>query len=87
MEINLLKQRSLLVSQNVGNADKAKFDLTTVSSSAKSIEIVFKTVRDGYACLYPFQHSMNLKSIYADFEINPNERYTAPNNHEVNFSL
>lgn len=86
-EINLLAQKSLLVSQNVGNADKAKFDLTTVSSSAKSIEIVFKTVRDGYACLYPFQHSMNLKSIYADFEINPNERYTAPNNHEVNFSL
>ncbi|WP_165494009.1 phage tail protein [Acinetobacter sp. ANC 3781] len=86
-EINLLAQKSLLVSQNVGNADNAKFDLTTVSSLAKSIEIVFKTVRDGYACLYPFQHIMNLKSIYIDFKINPDEQYVAPNNHEVNFSL
>lgn len=85
--IDQLEQKTLFSSQNVGIAANATFDLSTVSTSAKSIGVLLKTVRDGYECLYPYQHTINLKSSYVDFEINPNEQYAAPNNDEVNFSL
>lgn len=85
--IDQLEQKTLFSSQNVGIAANATFDLSTVSTSVKSIGVLLKTVRDGYECLYPYQHTINLKSSYVDFEINPNEQYAAPNNDEVNFSL
>lgn len=85
--IDQLEQKTLFSSQNVGIAANATFDLSTVNTSAKSIGVLLKTVRDGYECLYPYQHTINLKSSYVDFEINPNEQYAAPNNDEVNFSL
>jgi hypothetical protein len=50
---------------NVTGSNSYLFPISSVQASARNIEIMLKTIRDGYECAVPFIHSVELSQFFS----------------------
>ena len=52
-------------SANVSGTNTFLFPISSMQADTQNIEIVLKTVRDGYECLHPFVHTVELSQFFS----------------------
>jgi hypothetical protein len=50
---------------NVTGSNSYLFPISSVQASTRNIEIMLKTIRDGYECAVPFIHSVELSQFFS----------------------
>lgn len=50
---------------NVTGANTFNFSITSMQPDARTVELILKTVRDGYECLNPFVHTVELSQFFS----------------------
>ena len=50
---------------NVTGSTSYAFAISAMQANARTVEIVLKTIRDGYECLNPFVHTVELPQFFS----------------------
>ncbi len=53
-------------SANVSGANTFTFPISSMQAEARTVEIVLKTIRDGYECYQPFVHTVELSMFFSE---------------------